>query len=114
MADGRVDSTALGWWQQAIALEQADRLAEAEQTITAALPHSGAAATVAELYAQRMERLQQAGEERAARQAFEEAERWIQFYASQATSGGEGAALALERERFRAALVRRLGYDPGH
>ena len=45
-------------------------------------------------------------------QAFRQADRWMGFYAGMATSGGEGAARSLERDRFRRALVASLGYDP--
>jgi len=77
-----------------------------------AVPSIHAAATLAELYLLRMLRLRQAGDADGARQAFLDAERWIVFYAGQATSGGEGAALSRERDEFRRRLVAALGHDP--
>ncbi len=94
------------WWRQARALERENRLGEAERAITDAVDHVGAAASVAELYRQRMQRLAQAGDDEGARAAADQAERWITFYAGQATSGGEGAALSEERDRFLEALGR--------
>jgi len=94
------DSSGPAWWRQAVALEQANRLDEAERAITAAVDHIGAAASVAELYRQRMVRLAESGDQQGASAAADQAERWICHYASQATSGGEGAALSEERDRF--------------
>ncbi len=100
------------WWRQAQTLESEGRLEEAERLINDAVPHIGFAASLAELYAYRMARLQDAGDEAGAVEAFHQADRWIGLYASMATSGGEGAALSLQRDRFRRSLVSRLGYDP--
>ncbi len=100
------------WWRRAEALEGQDRLEEAEQVINDAVPYLGAAASVAELYARRMARMLEARDAAGALEAFRRADRWIGFYAAQATSGGEGAALSLERDQFRRALVASLGYDP--
>ena len=44
--------------------------------------------------------------------AFIKAVDWMATYAGWATSGGEGAALSMERDDFHAALVREFGYDP--
>ncbi len=101
-----------GWWRTALELETGDKLKEAEATLTQAVPPISAAVSIAELYALRMRRFQRAGDEARAREAFARADQWIFAYASQATSGGEGAALSAERDRFRAALVRQFGYDP--
>lgn len=92
------------WWQRAKALELADHFDEAEATIRAAVPHLAFAAAIAELYRDRMRRLQASGDLVAARTAFEASANWIRFYASQATSGGEGAALSLERDEFLDSL----------
>ncbi len=100
------------WWRRAQVLEGEDRLEEAERLINDAVPHIGSAASVAELYARRMARLRDAGDEAGALEAFRQADHWIGWYASMATSGGEGAALSLRRERFRRALVARFGRDP--
>lgn len=100
------------WWRSAVALESQDRLEEAEKVINEAVLHLGAAASVAELYALRMDRMLQAQDTVGALDAFRRADRWIAFYAAQATSGGEGAALSRERDQFRRSLVASLGYDP--
>ena len=100
------------WWLRALALEGENRLDEAERTITAAIDHQGRALAVADLYAHRMKRLRATGDEDGATEAFRKAEQWSFFYASQATSGGEGAALSLARDEFRAELVSDFGRDP--
>ncbi len=100
------------WWKNAQALQQADRLEEAENVIRQAVPHLGFAASIAEMYAQRMRAFQRAGDEPRAAEAFKRAVDWMDNYASYATSGGEGAALSLERDQFHADLVKEFGYDP--
>lgn len=100
------------WWRRAQALEREDRLEEAEKLINDSVPHIGSAASVAEMYARRMARLRDAGDAAGALEAFRKADNWIGYYASMATSGGEGAALSLQRDRFRRSLVSSLGYDP--
>jgi hypothetical protein len=92
------------WWLAALLMERADRLAEAEQCITDAIDHIGAAIQVAELYRQRMLRLQDCGQPGEALKAREAAVRWAHRYAASATSGGEGAALSRERDAFIARL----------
>lgn len=89
-----------------------DRLETVEQQILRDHPHIGGAASIAEMYAQRMRAFQRAGNEPRAVAAFKLATQWMWNYASQATSGGEGEALSLERDQFHAALVREFGYDP--
>ena len=92
------------WWMAALLMERADRLAEAEQCITDAIDHIGAALQVAELYRQRMLRLQDIGQPGEALKARSAAIRWAHHYAASATSGGEGAALSRERDAFIAQL----------
>lgn len=92
------------WWQTAVMLEREDRLDEAEQTILDALDHIGAYSSVARLYEDRYARLSRAGQGDAAMAAKERAIHWLVVYASSATSGGEGAALSLERDQRIAAL----------
>lgn len=92
------------WWMAALLMERADRLQEAEQCITDAVDHIGAAIQVAELYRQRMLRLQNDGRPGDALKARDAAIRWAHHYASCATSGGEGAALSRERDAFIAQL----------
>lgn len=88
------------------------RLEAVEQEMLRAIPHIGAAASIAEMYARRMRAFQRAGDETRALAAFRLAVDWMGNYASSATSGGEGAALSCERDRFHDALVREFGYDP--
>jgi hypothetical protein len=92
------------WWMAALLMERADRLDEAEQCITDAIDHIGAAIQVAELYRQRMLRLQDEGQPGEALKARGAAIRWAHHYAACATSGGEGAALSRERDAFIAQL----------
>jgi hypothetical protein len=88
------------WWQRAKALELDGQLKEAEAAIRNAVPHLGAFSSVAQLYLERMVRLQQAGDTAGAAAAYEESSNWIYAYAGLATSGGEGAALSLQRDDF--------------
>ncbi|NRF66577.1 hypothetical protein HLB44_06245 [Aquincola sp. S2] len=92
------------WWLAALLLERANRLHEAEQCITDAIDHPGAALQVAELYRQRMLRLDAQGQTDAAAEAREAAMRWAQHCAAGATSGGAGRALSRERDAFMASL----------
>ena len=92
------------WWRDAVLLERADRLAEAEQTILNAVNHLGAFSSVARLYEDRFARLTRTGQAEAAEAARERAINWLDVYASMATSGGEGTALANERDRRVVAL----------
>jgi hypothetical protein len=92
------------WLVRAYELEAGDQLEAAEQEISRAVQHIGAAATIADMYADRMRRLRAQGDDKRAAAARTLAVQWIHFYASQATSGGEGMALSLERDRFLAGL----------
>jgi hypothetical protein len=94
------------WWHRACELEAAGELTQAEETILTAVQHIGGPASVAQMYALRMERLQQAGDVAGARHAFERATHFMDWYASLATSGGEGTALSRERDVFVASLTR--------
>lgn len=100
------------WESKARNLDGPDRLEDVEAEIQRAYPHIGAAASVAEMYARRMRAFQRAGNEPRAVAAFKLAADWISTYASWATSGGEGAALSYERDKFIAGLVQEFGYDP--
>ena len=92
------------WWMAALLLERANRLNEAEDCITGAVDHIGAALQVAELYRHRMLRLLREADNPGAEQARRMAVRWVQHYAASATSGGEGTALNRERDAFLARL----------
>ncbi len=100
------------WWKKALALEAQNELEAAEKVIHDGCQHIGAAASTAEMYRLRMCRLLEAGDREGAKEAFKKSSDFISFYASCATSGGEGAALSLERDRFRAELVSEFGSDP--
>lgn len=93
-------------------VDDLDRLEDVEKAMRQDVQHIGVAASIAEMYAQRMRTFQRAGNEPRAIAAFKLAVDWMGTYASWATSGGEGAALSYERDRFHAALVREFGYDP--
>lgn len=105
-----MNSTA--WARAAQSTEGPDRLEEVEREMLASIDHIGVAGSIAEIYAERMRAFQRAGNEARAIAAFKLAVDWMGSYASSATSGGEGAALSYERDRFRAALAREFGYDP--
>ena len=109
---GAVQTSGPDWWRRARSMEGPDRLEAVEEQIQRDAQHIGAAASIAEMYAQRMRAFQRAGNEPRAVAAFKLAAQWMWTYASWATSGGEGAALSLERDQFHAALVREFGYDP--
>ena len=76
------------------------------------IPHIGAAASIAGMYARRMRAFQRVGNETRAIAAVKLAVDWMATYAGWATSGGESEALCYERDQFQAALAREFGYDP--
>lgn len=100
------------WARAAQCTDGPDRLEEVEKEMLAAINHIGVAASIAEIYAERMRAFQRAGNEPRAVAAFKLAVDWMGNYAASATSGGEGAALSYECDQFRAALAREFGYDP--
>lgn len=100
------------WDRLARSTEGPDRLEDVEEEMRKAFDHIGVAASIAEIYAERMRAFQRAGNEARAIAAFKLAVEWMATYAGWATSGGEGAALSYERDQFRAALAREFGYDP--
>ena len=92
------------WWRDAVVQERADQLEEAEQTILTSVDHIGAYSSVAHLYEDRYARLLRAGRHDEAMTARSRAIDWLHRYAGSATSGGEGAALSLERDQRIGAL----------
>jgi hypothetical protein len=88
------------WMIKARQLEAAGKLKEMEETLKNAIPHLSFAYAIASLYSERMVRLQQQRDTEGAAAAYQEAKDWIYFYNAQATSGGEGMALAVEKEAF--------------
>jgi len=95
------------WYKNAERLERADRLKEAEKLIKDSVPSLHFAICTAGLYRNRWMRLAKRDPEKASA-ARKEAADWARTYASFATSGGEGAALSLERDEF----IRSLGPEP--
>jgi hypothetical protein len=81
-------------------LEGAGKLKEMEALLKNSIPHLSFAHSIALLYSERMVRLQQERDPAGAAAAYQEAKDWIYFYAAQATSGGEGMALSIERDDF--------------
>lgn len=100
------------WARAAQSTDGPDRLEAIEEEMRRSIDHLGVAASIAEMYAQRMRTFQRAGNEPRAIAAFKLAVDWMGTYAGWATSGGEGAALSYERDQFRTALAREFGYDP--
>ncbi|MDF1502775.1 hypothetical protein [Roseisolibacter sp. H3M3-2] len=92
------------WYRRADALAREGRIEDAERLIRDAVPHVAFAYVTAELHADRMRRLRGEGDHAGAARALADARRWIDNYASMATSGGEGYALAADRDRFLATL----------
>ena len=92
------------WWREAVLLERADRVEEAEQRIQRALDHIGVYSSLANLHEGRSARLSREGRDADAAAARDRAIHWLHVYASSATSGGEGAALSHERDQRIAAL----------
>lgn len=105
-------SNPTSWWSEALELERADRLAEAQALIDRSVPHVGASLQTAELFRQRPIRLKPAGNHAGALAAFGKAMRFANFYASCASSAGEGLAFSEQRDAFRATLVADLGFHP--
>lgn len=96
------------WWDRAVELERANKLKEAEALLKESIPHLAFASQTAELYRLRMIRLMSINDMTGAREAHKQAHDWIYTYASMATSGGEGAALSLQRDDF----LKELGPSP--
>lgn len=92
------------WWTEAQRLEQAGHVEAAEQLILKSLDHLGAYSQVAHLHELRGRRLADSGDTTGAQVAFEASGSWMDTMAGGATSGGEGAALSLQRDQHRARL----------
>lgn len=100
------------WWRDALALEAAGKMQQAEKLIMDTVKDIGAPASAAELWKLHMQRLLKLGDTVSAKAAFDKASDLIYFYASCATSGGEGVALSRERDEFIRELVKAFGGDP--
>ncbi len=110
--EGAAPTNDTEWARTARTTEGPDRLEKLERDMLKAFDRIGVAASIAELYAERMRAFQRVGDEPRAAAAFKLAVGWMDSYASSATSGGEGAALSYESERFRKSLTLEFGYDP--
>lgn len=100
------------WWLKARKLEAENKLEAAEATIRDGVPHLYFASAIADMYRLRMLRMKAAGDAAGALEAFNKSEHFIWFMASLATSGGEGAALSWERDKFMKQLIAEYGSDP--
>ena len=92
------------WMSRAEALEKDNRLTEAEALIREAVPDQAFALVIAEMYRRRMLRLASGGDAQGAAEARQKASDWAYYYASQATSGGEGTAMSVDRDEFLRTL----------
>ena len=99
------------WLNRARELEAEGRFEDAENVVRNAVPHLSFAYVIAEMYRDRMLLLMEQGDGAGAKDAFERARGWAVFYASQATSGGEGVALSAERDEFLRHL--KAAFDAG-
>lgn len=88
------------WWEETIALEMNGAVDAAEKAILDSVNHLGAYASVAEMYRLRAVRLRDEGDIAGSQAAAKKSKEWIYSYAAGATSGGEGAALSLQRDEF--------------
>ncbi len=101
------------WWLTARRLEADNQLDAAEALIKTSVPNLHFAEVTADLYRMRMNRLKASNDKAGALEAYRKARTFIYFFASMATSGGEGAALSGERDAFMTQLVAEFGADPG-
>ena len=94
------------WWRKAKQLEREDRLEEAEAIVQQALSSQGYPwqSQIAQLYKERMDRLLDSRQKAEAADAARKAAQWMWAYASEATSGAEGAVLSYQRDQFRSEL----------
>jgi hypothetical protein len=100
------------WEEQSAAYDAAGDFAGAAEAIAGGVAHATGSKMAAEMYAAEMQKRLRACDQEGALAAFRDAERWMQAYAAQATSGGEGALYGAELRRFRKHLVETLGRDP--
>ncbi len=96
------------WWTRVAKLRERGLLEEAIAVVKRDGDRAEALLVGADLHAERMHRAQAAGEVQVAREAWRSASACAHAYAASATSGGEGAARSIERDR----LLARLGPEP--
>jgi hypothetical protein len=92
------------WWAEAQALEENGNIEDAVALVDRECKYQGALISQAELWQRTMARRLAAGDREGARDAWRKSRDFAWGYAASATSGGEGAALSLERDRFLAQL----------
>jgi len=97
------------WKQRVDELESQGKIEEAESLLLDSIDHLGVYSSMAYLWEKEAARRLQAGDSAGARAAAERAETLLYQYAGSATSGGEGAALSLERDQRLSALKGLLG-----
>jgi hypothetical protein len=96
------------WWIRVQKLREAGSIEEALAVAERDGDRAEALLVQAELHAERMHRAQAEGQVEIAREAWRKATGCVHAYAASATSGGEGAARSVERDR----LLARLGGEP--
>jgi hypothetical protein len=96
------------WYQEAVRLEQQDRLEEAERLIEKRINNLYSAICIAEMYRDRWLRLKRQGRQEDAEAARQKSADWAWNLAAGATSGGEGVALSRQRDEF----LRTLDLEP--
>ncbi|MBB6095961.1 tetratricopeptide (TPR) repeat protein [Povalibacter uvarum] len=92
------------WWSRAKALRDEGRLDEAIAVVERDGDRAEALLVQADLHMERLRRARAEGETDVARDAWKKAASCARAYAASATSGGEGAARSIERDRILAEL----------
>lgn len=96
------------WWVRVKKLRELGKLEEAISVAERDGDRDEVLLVQADLHIERMQRAQAAGQLDVAREAWRRASNCAYSYASTATSGGEGAARSIERDR----VLARLGPEP--
>lgn len=96
------------WWARVKKLRELGRLEEAIGVAARDGDRAAALLVQADLHLERMRLAQAAGQLQVVREAWQSASACAHAYASSATSGGEGAARSVERDR----LLAQLGPEP--
>lgn len=107
MTDPKVEAA----WKKAQELERQGEFKQAEAVIREHIS-GGFPQQTAYLYELRMERLLAEGDREGAMEAYKRACDWWYFFASGATSGGEGVAFSYQRDKEIAELSRKMGVPP--
>lgn len=102
------------WMYQQRFLAEIEPIKAEELSLLDSINHLGVFASLAELWRKRTATLAKAGRQKEAIAAFHRGAMWAWRYAAGATSGGEGAALSLERDKLIVELRAALApVDPG-